>query len=220
MRHPSAGLALRPYVEQFHPWYIPVTVVAGTGHPCIPLLTSKRSRGGLEHPRGCETPKSWLGTPQPPLTMPHGTDPYDDITAETAVFTTTCISSLGCGSNMQPFPLSPLSPLLTRLGWGTHSWHPQHTSPTKVSLPPLCSCPPQLLAHTIPCLKNTNLKCNTWIKLIIQLIVATIHLLLFHGLFSKFKTHLRKKKRQNKIQKKISLPGQILSMLWTNKTSV
>lgn len=84
MGHPSSGLALRPYVKQVHLWYIPVAVVAGTGRPCIPLLTSKRSCGGLEHPRGCETPKSSLGTPQPPLTMPHGTEPHDDVTAQTA----------------------------------------------------------------------------------------------------------------------------------------
>lgn len=40
--------------------------------------------------------------------------------------------------------------------------------------------------------------------LIIQLLVATTHLLLFHGLFSKFKTDLREKKAKQNTKKDLS----------------
>lgn len=209
---------LGPWVERVHPWDISIATAVVTDYPCIPLLTSKRNSGCLAHPRGTKPPEPCCYTLQPRISMPNGTDPYKNVTAQTAVFTSGFIANhlaLLKHATASPCFLLP----------SAHAPRPGDPWLGPLDVPPqeaflfLCSCPPQLLAHAFPCVRNTNLKCNTWIKLIIQLIVDTTHLLLFHGLFSKFKTHLRKK-MQNQIQKKISLPGQILSMLWTNKTSV
>lgn len=150
--------------EWFHPRCILMALVVRTGHPCIPLLSFKRCLGGLICPRGSESlpPRPCPYTPPSSVRVPDGKRCQEIVAAQSPVFTTGCIlSHLALAETCGPFPTLPSPHCSCALAGAPMAEAPQCTSPTSVSLPPCCSCPPQLLAHTLACIRNTNLKCNT-----------------------------------------------------------